>query len=362
MSKPGRIRSGEVWPDEKGLHVNAHGGGVIFDQGRYYWFGEHKREGFGGRLAYDGVHGYSSDDLCHWKDEGLVLKVVDDPASPIHAGCRIERPKVLRCPTTGKYVMWFHSTDVDHRLARSGVAVADRVTGPYVFLRAFRPDAGVWPMNLEVGQMGADSIARAVAVGEYSLSNGENALTPQLNILGRDFAAGQMARDMTLFQDDDGRAYHLFASEQNSTLHIAELSDDYLDHSGRYVRVFPHRWMEAPALFKSRGRYYLLMSGCTSWDPNEARSAVADSIWGPWRELGNPCEGVNPTNGHGAATTFGCQSSFVLKVSGKEDSYIAMLDQWNPQNFIDSRYVWLPVSLQADRFRIIWRDAWEVTV
>lgn len=100
-----------------------------------------------------------------------------------------------------------------------------------------------------------------------------------------------MARDMTLFVDDDGRAYHVYSSEENSTLHISELTDDYLAHSGRYARFFVGRFMEAPALFKRGGRYYLMMSGCTGWAPNAARSAVAESVWGPWRELGNPCEG-----------------------------------------------------------------------
>lgn len=81
-----------------------------------------------------------------------------------------------------------------------------------------------------------------------------------LNLVGRDAAQGQMARDMTLFVDDDGRAYHVYSSEENSTLHISELTDDYLAHSGRYARFFVGRFMEAPALFKRGGRYYLMMS------------------------------------------------------------------------------------------------------
>lgn len=48
-----------------------------------------------------------------------------------------------------------------------------------------------------------------------------------------------MSRDMTLFVDDDGKAYHIYSSEENLTLHIAELTDDYLGHSGRYIRIFP---------------------------------------------------------------------------------------------------------------------------
>lgn len=77
-----------------------------------------------------------------------------------------------------------------------------------------------------------------------------------LNILGRDFEKGQMARDMNLFVDDDGKAYHIYASEENSTLHISQLSDDYLSHPGKYIRVFISRFREAPAIFKYNSKYY----------------------------------------------------------------------------------------------------------
>ena len=46
----------------------------------------------------------------------------------------------------------------------------------------------------------------------------------------RDLESGQMSRDMTLFVDEDGKAYHIYSSEENLTLQIAELSDDYLSH------------------------------------------------------------------------------------------------------------------------------------
>lgn len=55
----------------------------------------------------------------------------------------------------------------------------------------------------------------------------------------RDLKDGQMSRDMTLFVDDDGKAYHIYSSEDNLTLQIAELADDYLSHTGKYIRIFP---------------------------------------------------------------------------------------------------------------------------
>ena len=77
---------------------------------------------------------------------------------------------------------------------------------------------------------------------------------------------------MNLFVDDDGIAYHIYSSEENSTLHISQLTDDYTSYSGKYARFFPGRFMEAPALFKQKGKYYLIMSGCTGWAPNAGRS------------------------------------------------------------------------------------------
>lgn len=55
---------------------------------------------------------------------------------------------------------------------------------------------------------------------------------------------------MTLFVDDDNKAYHICSSESNSVIHISELTDDYLGLTGKYVRAFIGRKMEAPAIFK----------------------------------------------------------------------------------------------------------------
>ena len=80
------FRPGELWPDDKGVHINAHGGGILDHEGRYYWFGEHKIAGEAGNTAQVGVHCYSSTDLYNWKDEGIVLPVVKDDPQPDLAG------------------------------------------------------------------------------------------------------------------------------------------------------------------------------------------------------------------------------------------------------------------------------------
>ena len=127
------------------------------------------------------------------------------------------------------------------------------------------------------------------------------------------------------------------------------------------MRLFEDRWHEAPALCKRNGRYWLLSSGCTGWDPNAARSAVAESIWGPWKELGNPAEGTNPQNGLGPEKTFGAQSTFILPVPGKTDAFIAMFDVWRPKDAIDGRYLWLPMRFTDDRYTIAWASQWDLS-
>jgi beta-xylosidase len=355
------LPNGGLWLDQNGNHINAHGGGMLHHAGRYYWFGEHKVAGKLGNTAQVGVRVYSSEDLAAWRDEGVALAVSADPASEIHRGCIIERPKVIYNETTGKFVMWFHLELVgrEYQAAHSGVAEADRVTGPYTYRGSVRPNAGHWPRNVRAEQRDPVAIREAQAV--TGLGGGPSFRTMQLNILGRDFEGGQQARDMTLFKDDDGAAYHVYSSEHNSTLHIARLTDDYLAHSGDYVRAFEHRWMEAPALFKHGGRYYLIASGCTGWAPNAARSAWAENIMGPWIELDNPCRGINPADGSGPEKTFGGQSTFVFPVAGQGGRFVAMFDLWRPDDAIDGRYVWLPVTFEDRSPRIVWRDTWDVS-
>jgi beta-xylosidase len=349
----------QAWLDDNGVHINAHGGGLLFHEGTYYWFGEHK---ISGDAAEVGVHCYSSVDLYNWKDRGVALSVSADPQSEIVKGCIIERPKVIYNATTRKFVMWFHLELKGNlrKSARSGIAVSDSPTGPYQYLRSVRPNAGTWPLNVtEEQKTGLTEAQKLIGTSFIGSPHPDRA---KQNLLARDFLGGQMAKDMTLFVDDDGKAYHVFSSEENSTLHIAQLSDDYLSHSGKWTRVFCNEWLEAPALCKFEGRYWLIASNCTGWCPNAARSAVASSIWGPWQELGNPCVGAAPGDRLGPNLSFGGQSTFILPVNGKPGAFIALFDIWRPEDHLKGTYMWLPMKFERGRFTIIWRDAWDLSV
>lgn len=308
---------GEQWLDIDGNPINAHGAGMLFHDGIYYLYGEYKVgetvlpewatwECY--RTDVTGVSCYSSKNLRDWKFEGLVLKANEDPGHDLHESKVLERPKVVYNARTGKFVMWAHVESADYSKAAAGVAVADSPVGPFTYLGSFRPN-------------------------------------------------NAMSRDQTVFVDDDGKAYQFASSEDNATLYINELSDDYLKPTGRFTRNFIGESREAPAVFKHAGKYYLLTSGCTGWDPNSAQMAVADDIMGPWKLLGDPCRGVD------AEKTFYAQSTYVQPVHGVADRYIALFDRWNKKDLQNSRYVWLPIEWSEDGMPTIpWKETVELPV
>ena len=348
------IRPMEIWPDNAGVHINAHGGGILYHEGTYYWYGENKSDTTSSAMV--GIMCYSSPNLTDWKNEGAVLPVVtNDTTSEITQGCIMERPKVIYNEKTGKFVMWFHLElkGKGYAAARSAVAVADRPTGPFKYLRSGRINPGKLPFDMTDEQRAVLDTLDAGKYTEWWTPAWYDAIAKGL-FVKRDLEGGQMARDMQLFVDDDGKAYHIYSSEDNLTLHIAELSDDYQSHTGKYTRIAPAGHNEAPALFKKDGTYWMITSGCTGWDPNEARMFSAPSIWGPWTQHPNPCVGKD------AELTFHGQSTFVLPVPGKKGAFIFMADNWRPKHPSDARYIWLPIQFNEGKPVIQWRDSWTI--
>ena len=362
-SQPERtaIKSGELWRDDSGRHINAHGGGIMKYGDTYYWFGEHKADTTSSAMV--GVMCYASEDLVNWRNMGVALSVSDERGSDIERGCVLERPKVIHNPVTGKFCMWFHLElkGQGYRAARYGVAVSNRPEGPYKFLYSQRANPGTYPIvptadgratrPLSQQEMAVLDTLRQDHFKEWWTPSWRQAIAQGL-FLKRDFGTGQMSRDMTLYVDDDGKAYHIFSSEDNLTMHIAELTNDYLHHTGRYTRMAPSGQNEAPAIFKKDGTYWMITSGCTGWDPNEARMFSAPSIWGPWTQHPNPCRGPKQE------LTFGGQSTFILPFA---DRFIFMADIWRPRHPSDARYIWLPIEFEQGKPVIRWRDAWNLS-
>ncbi len=351
-AQPAEFRPGEEWPDTNGEHINAHGGAVLFHEGVYYWYGENRPDR--GFTTEVGVEVYSSTDLYRWKDEGVALAVSAEEGSPIEKGCIMERPKVVYNPKTRQFVMLFHLElkGRGYEAARVGFAVSDSPTGPFRFLRSLRPNAGRWPVEFKRADVRCAEKQNPADYKDWWTPEWRTAIEKGM-FTARDRKGGQMSRDMTVYVDDDGKAYHIFSSEDNLTLHLAELTDDFLDYTGRYTRIAPGGQNEAPTVFKRNGMYWLITSGCTGWAPNQARMFCAPSLWGPWKQLPSPFEG------EGAERTFGGQGTYVLKVPGHTDGFVFMADVWNPSHLRRSRHIWLPIAFRADGTPFIpWRDRW----
>ena len=335
------IRPGQVWNDTDGKRIQAHGGSMHHEHGTFYWYGENKeRTTPGSDVWHWGVRCYSSTDLYHWEDRGLIIPPdVDDPTSPLHPAQMMDRPHIIFNAVTGKYVCWIKVMGEGDTQSYT-VLTADSLLGPYSMQKAwFHP-------------------------------------------------FGMNAGDFDLVVDDDTGDAFIYFEHVHSELICADLTDDYTDVAGTFTRHFPHPHppfvREAPAHFVRQGRHHLITSGTTWYFPNPSEHAVADDHHGPWTVLGDP----HP--GDASRTSFRSQISCVFRHPDKEDLYIAMGDRWLPQisaeqsNVVEvfariyggepyegpqmevavdtsiADYVWLPLRFDGDQAIIDWRDEWRV--
>lgn len=280
------IVPGGIWLDDRGIPIQAHGGGILLYKHTYYWFGEDRSPSNDPAKRY--VACYSSQDLTHWKYHRQVLAI----SAPENLGPHfvLERPKVFYNARTKKFVMYMHLDGAKYAEARVAVAVSDKIDGDYAYKTSFRP----------------------------------------LN---------QESRDIGQFIDDDGSAYLIFESRPTKGFFIAKLSDDYMTVEKQIS--FIQAPLEGGAVVHYKGKYYVLGSHMTGWKPNPDVYAVADSLSGPWSTF----KDIAPPE----VNTYGSQSSMLLKVAGsKTTTVIYMGDQWKPKELSDSRYLWMPLEMGPD--------------
>ena len=301
------MKNGVIWQDVDGNDIQAHGGCIIEHKGTYYWYGENKgADNCPGTRRVDviGVSCYSSKNLHDWKYEGLVLESnKDDPQSPLYYKKVLERPKVIYNEKNNNFVLWAHADSADYVFGGVAVATSDSPTGPFKLLYAKQPNK-------------------------------------------------QDSRDMTVFKDIDGTAYLVHSKDWNMTMNISRLNDDYTDTDGLYVSVLIDQEREAPALFFKDGTYYMISSGCTGWNPNQALFARSkDMMVGKWRLIDNPCRGPKMD------TTFDGQSAYIFEANGE---FYLMLDHWKPTDLKTSGYSILKVDmLENENIHVNWQDEWK---
>ena len=133
------FKPGKKWLDTEGKAIQAHGFSVFYSEedGTYYWYGENKEYTKGGpsnTIWHWGVRAYSSKDLYNWKDLGLIIHPdPDDLNSPLHPTYCMDRPHIVYCKKTGKYVAWLKiMAGVTSQFMC--VLQADDFMGPYEYL------------------------------------------------------------------------------------------------------------------------------------------------------------------------------------------------------------------------------------
>ncbi|KAF7534704.1 hypothetical protein G7054_g6015 [Neopestalotiopsis clavispora] len=274
-----QIVPGATWTATNTLkHVQAHGAGVIQVGSTYYLIGEDKTNG----SAFQNINCYSSTNLVEWTYVGALLSQTS--SGDLGPSRVVERPKVIYNSSTKKYVLYMHIDSSDYSEAKVGVATSDTVCGKYSYISSWRP-------------------------------------------------LGYQSRDMGLFQDDDGKAY-LLTEDRANGLRIDALTSDYLN-----VTSATYLWsdsIEAPAILKKNGYYFMFGSHLTGWSPNDNVYSYATSLSGPWSSWA--------TFATAGSNTYTSQTNYVLPLGS---SAIYMGDRWVSSNLMRSTYVWLPLTISG---------------
>jgi|GEM_PF-858241 len=374
-------RDGQQMNDTNGYRVNAHGGQVIYvdpaevnsmylRDGRdnqfsdhcWFWIGEDRSRSGNGTAAFSI---YSSPDLYNWTRRGApLLRGATGGGSFLAAKDGIpgvttsstsvyERPKLMYNAKNKTFVVWAHLDGATPRdtTGSYGCAAAGYAVG-YAL-----EDVFTYGGRNRMHQYALDSDYVNLAAFPYnSRSQNTNGFGPYWNEQGNNRG---FARDMSVYVDDDGTGYIIYASEENRTMFISKLNEDYTalnklrvtraDEGTEFARINPGFQREAPSVFKYNGKYYMVSSSCYGWSPNGAVYWMADNILGPWEDMGNvmdgsdvPDLGVYPKVGE-SRLSFGAQSTNVIAVDAEKGHFIYMGDLWGGGGNTNSGYLWLPI-------------------
>lgn len=281
-----------TWYDDRGILVDAHGGGILDNRARdgfFYLVGAFtNRENNG--LDIDkslGVWMYKSTDLRNWTHVGYIL-----PTPGTFNYC--ERPKLAYCPSTGNYVIFAHG--------RSG-AGASRIC----IAESTAVDSGWDWDSIDIQPNGVES------------------------------------RDFNICEHN-GKLWFVSAVNGNTSVQLFRMADDYLGpHATPEYTTIITGDREAPVLFHWNGRWYLITSSSNYYDatatfnvsfitstaaePTSGFPAIADLT--AYAAAKTDLFAADPVG-----TDFNAQPAFVLK-QGNAVLYFA--DHWRPDALYDSR-------------------------
>ena len=310
------MKNGEFWYDTDGNIIHAHGGWILKAGDYFYWYGENRSEDiyvscyrtkdfktfeFRNHVLTSRSEAKKSyvenanlklfTPLCDLGEftRGGLKRVINEEKLLIN----IERPKVVYCEKTGKYVMWMHyENGLNYNDAACAVASCDTPDGDFVYHGSFRP-------------------------------------------------FGNMSRDCTVYSES-GEMYFASASRDNKDLYVYRMTEDYMSVDKVVNVLYQNQSREAPAFFKRKGRTFLISSACSGWRPNQGCYSYAkDGIEGRWSLLSN----------FGDEVTFRSQASFILPIENNGDTkYYYFGDRWGTTSdeYFTSTYVVLEIQFDEN--------------
>ncbi len=279
-----KLPDGELYTINNQTGTNLHTQSEMYDGSKYYSYSVNVQNG------QASVVERSSDDGYNFNSSRVVL---DSSAHSLMASCKIESVKTVYVKSQNKVVIAAH-----------------------------------WekPNGYADGKL---FLVTGTPGGEFKVCNIWNPL-------------GVEVRDMSIFVDDDDTAYLLAAANKpgvdsgaNATTYVFKFSEDYSDIVEVTARLFPEMYREMPNIVKIDGLYYFFVSQTAGWAPTQGAYAVSDNIKEGWSELRTI----------GNSSTFGSQSSWILKIGDGEDAhYIMHAYRWGPaQGIIKSDTMLAPI-------------------
>jgi hypothetical protein len=306
------IHNDFYWTDDQGARIQTRSGCLCWFNDKFYWYGG--TNGFRDQMCY------SSTDLIHWHNEGVIL----------HHQVDANRIEVLYNEPTKKYVMILK---YDTNGGFMGVATADKPEGPFSFKQA--------PVSHD--EMRAMNDDRLKAAGPSYLIDKA--------VIG----------DMSVYKDDDGKAYLAYVSWAKGTNRehgLYLLSNDYTAPEKR-LQLWDLGGREANHIFKRNGIYYYgtsrtagIQSSGTSYYTTKD---LASGNWSPAKPMPTP----------GSTNSWDSQVDFVYLVKGTQTTtYMFVGDRWTKDlpKGRNGDYIWLPLEFNGDDPVANYYQDWDLNV
>jgi hypothetical protein len=284
----GALAAGVAFMDDQGNRVNAHGGGIIKEGDTYYMHGEYFLSTTTDN-NFNGFSMYSSKDLASWKWEKMILP--QQSSGELGPNRKGERPHIIKCPSTGEFVLYAHAADTTYQADKEVVyATSATVSGDYSYQG---------PLKSASGAIAAHSDMSA-------LTDGSNA-----------YVITESGHVYTLATD-----CHSWLSDKTVAVNG--------DSGGS----------ESPTVFKAGSTYYWIGSYKTGWRANNNFYSTASSITGTWTYQGfiapvtdtstvTPSGDPNPPEWISDQRTWLSQSTWVTPVTGCNGTvYVYWGDHW----------------------------------